>query len=89
MAEMFYGHGPEATDIIFAGVVDRMRGPRNLVTLDNSIQSMFDNGSLNPTSMTHQVSWYPLSMTIEGTTGSLQQRSHGLAGLGQCPVNLG
>ena len=48
MLEMF--QGKEATDKMFAGVLDKIKGFENLICLDSSIHSMFRNGSitLNP-----------------------------------------
>lgn len=48
MLEIF--QGKEATDTMFAGVLDKINGLENLICLDSSIHSMFRNGSitLNP-----------------------------------------
>ena len=47
MLEMFYG--PEAIDTVFAGLLERVNSLENLITLDNSIQAMFNSGRLTLT----------------------------------------
>ena len=47
MLEMFYG--PEATDKLFARLLEPVNSLENLITLDNSIHAMFNSGSLTLT----------------------------------------
>ena len=47
MLEMFYGS--EAIDAVFAELLERVNGLENLITLDNSIQAIFDSGALTLT----------------------------------------
>ena len=47
MLEMFYGS--EATDKLFAGILERVNSLENLITLDSSIRAMFNSGSLTLT----------------------------------------
>ena len=47
MLEMFYGS--EATDKLFAGLLEPANSLENLITLDNSIHPWFDSGSLTLT----------------------------------------
>ena len=47
MLEMFYGL--EATDKLFAGLLEPANSLENLITLDNSIHAMFNSGSLTLT----------------------------------------
>ena len=47
MLEMFYG--AEATDKLFAGLLEPANSLENLITLNNSIHPMFNNGSLTLT----------------------------------------
>jgi len=50
MLEMFYGQ--EATDSLFAGVLDRIDHVENLISIDSSISTIFANGTLTLTPLT-------------------------------------
>ena len=47
MLEMFYGS--ETIDAVFAELLERFNSLENLITLDNSIQAIFDSGALTLT----------------------------------------
>ncbi|RPA99435.1 hypothetical protein L873DRAFT_1789588 [Choiromyces venosus 120613-1] len=64
MLEMFYG--TECTDTIFAAVAGNINCRENLVALDNSIDTLFENGRLSLTPKTLQGA--PISVT-DGYTG--------------------
>ena len=65
MLEMFYGL--EATDKLFAGLLERVSSLENLVTLDNSIHAIFNSGALTLTPGT--AIWDPIPV-INDHTGS-------------------
>ena len=65
MLEMFYGS--EATDKLFAELLERVNSLENLITLDNSIHAIFNSGALTLTPGT--ATWDPIPVINDYTGG--------------------
>ena len=75
MLEMFYGS--EATDKLFAGLLERVNSLENLITLDNSIHAMFNSGRLNLTPEKARIDPIPVIGDYRGRYWLKVQYPHG------------